>query len=207
MEELLNALAVRAGSMDAQMGQPRWGIVQSFDPTRYMARITLQPENVLTGWLPIVSPTYGPGWGVVSPLEPGQQVLCIPDNGDHDNPCILGGTWNTQATVPKIPSSITGQPNNLQSGEWAFVSPQGSYLRFCADGSVLLSATALYMLAQTIYSLGSGSSTPQRLATETFVLDVYNNHTHGGIQPGGGNTAVPNQQAGSSDLTTNLKAS
>jgi hypothetical protein len=208
MDRLLNALAIQAGSMDVQAGQPRWGVVQSFNPSNYTAKVTLQPEGVVTGWLPIVTPTFGAGWGLVSPLQPGQQVLVVPDTGDHDNGVILGGTWNTQSTVPKIPSSMGGSPNNLQPGEFAFVAPGGnSYLRFCSDGSVLLNATALYMLAQQIYSLGSAGSTPLRLATETFVLDLYNSHTHPGIQPGSSSTGVPNQQASSSDLTANLKAS
>jgi phage baseplate assembly protein gpV len=200
MDRLLNALAVRSGSMDAQAGQPRWGVVQSFNPANYTAKVTLQPEGVLTGWLPIVTPTFGAGWGVVSPLQPGQQVLVVPDTGDHDNGVILGGTWNTSSTVPKIPAAPGGATTNLQSGEWAFVSPAGSFIRFCADGSVLINATA-------IYTLGSGSATPLRLATENFVLDVYNNHTHPGVEAGSASTGVPNQQATSSDLTANLKAS
>jgi hypothetical protein len=200
MDRLLNALAVRSGSMDAQAGQPRWGVVQSFNPANYTAKVTLQPEGVLTGWLPIVTPTFGAGWGVVSPLQPGQQVLVVPDTGDHDNGVILGGTWNTSSTVPKTPNTLGGQPTNLQPGEFAFVSPQGSFLRFCPDGSVLIAATA-------IYTLGAASSTPLRLATENFVLDVYNNHTHPGVEAGSASTGVPNQQATSSDLTANLKAS
>jgi uncharacterized protein involved in type VI secretion and phage assembly len=45
-----------------------------------------------------------------------------------------------------------------------------------------------------------------KLVVDVF-LELFNSHTHGGIYPGGGNTGVPNQQAGSDHLTANTEAS
>ena len=37
---------------------PRFGTVSSVDPGTATARVTLQPEGVLSGWLPLLTP-----WG------------------------------------------------------------------------------------------------------------------------------------------------
>ena len=40
-----------------------------------------------------------------------------------------------------------------------------------------------------------------RLVTEVF-MSLFNEHTHGGIEPGGGSTTAPNQQMTAAHLTT-----
>ncbi len=63
MERFLNALKAQAGALDQFVGQPRFGIVTSVDPSSATARVQLQPEGVLTGWLPVLSAWVGAGWG------------------------------------------------------------------------------------------------------------------------------------------------
>jgi len=45
-----------------------------------------------------------------------------------------------------------------------------------------------------------------KLVVDIF-LELFNNHTHSGVETGGGNTEIPNQQAGAVHLTTNTEAS
>lgn len=134
---LVNALAMRSAAMDAQTGQHRWGTVQSVDPVRYVAKVLLQPESVLTGWLPILSPWVGSGFGAVSPPVQGQQVGVIADNGDHEHGIIIGGTWSQSSAAPQPPSTPGGANAAVKPGEWAAFAQNGNYVRLSADGSVL----------------------------------------------------------------------
>ncbi len=45
-----------------------------------------------------------------------------------------------------------------------------------------------------------------KLVIDTF-LELFKLHTHSGVEPGGGNTGVPNQQPGAEHLTANTEAS
>ena len=67
MDQLLNALKAQSAAQDATAGQPRFGVVSSVDPATGTARVQLQPEGVLTGWLPVLSPWVGAGWGIEPP--------------------------------------------------------------------------------------------------------------------------------------------
>ena len=64
MDNLLNALKGQGANQDQTGGAPRFGIVSSVDPASATARVTLQPEGVLTGWLPLLTPWTGSGWGL-----------------------------------------------------------------------------------------------------------------------------------------------
>lgn len=114
-----------------QMGVPRIGLVQSYDPNTYTARVTIQPEGNLSGWLPIISPWVGPNWGFVCPLVIGQQVLTIPDTGDHENGIIVGAIFNDEDTAPNIPA-----------GELMLKHQSGAFLRFHNNGQIEVNAAA-----------------------------------------------------------------
>ena len=89
MDRFFNALKSQAAALDRSRGQPRFATVASVDPARYAARVTLQPEDVLTGWLPILSPWVGAGWGLVCPPSPGDQVLVLPQEGDGEHGVVV----------------------------------------------------------------------------------------------------------------------
>ena len=63
MDKLTNAIRQQAAAIVAQMGQPRWGVVQSVDPSRPAAKVLIQPEGVLSGWLPIATTAAAGGRG------------------------------------------------------------------------------------------------------------------------------------------------
>src|SRR5579864_7698553 len=102
MDRLINPLKGHAAGMDLGQGQPRFGIVESFDPNTYAARVSLQPEGVLSGWLPVLSAWIGAGWGLASPPSPGDQVLVLPQEGHAEHGVIVGAAFCDQARPPAI---------------------------------------------------------------------------------------------------------
>lgn len=214
MDRFLNALKAHAGAMDQAQGRPRFGIVSSVDPNSYTARVMLQPENVLTGWLPVLSPWSGAGWGMVCPPSPGDQVLVLPQDGDAEHGVIVGRSFSATAQPP------TGPNGPAPSGELWLQHASGSVVRLGNDGTVTINAQGMLSIAGTSKVAvaaseidldaaavrgGNVAGSMQRLATESFVLSLFNTHTHADAQ--GGQTGAPLQQAGSQHLTSNFEAS
>lgn len=50
----------------------RHGVVTSYDPKKYLAKVTFQPEGQESGWLPIETGHIGNGYGMTIGLQPGQ---------------------------------------------------------------------------------------------------------------------------------------
>ena len=51
MDRLMNAMKLQSAAQDATGAQPRFAVVSSIDPKTMTARVLLQPEQVLTGWI------------------------------------------------------------------------------------------------------------------------------------------------------------
>jgi phage baseplate assembly protein V len=125
MEGLFNAIRAQGALQDGRIGQARCGLVQSVDPATYCAKVSLQPEGVLTGWLPVASAWTGSGWGLVAPPVPGQQVLVLAQEGQAEHGVIVGGLFSTAAAPPPAPS-----------GEFWLVHQAGAFLKLHNDGTV-----------------------------------------------------------------------
>ncbi|WP_439398730.1 hypothetical protein ACRQ5Q_15200 [Bradyrhizobium sp. PMVTL-01] len=50
----------------------RHGIVTSYDPKKYMGKVTFQPEGQESDWLPIETGHIGQSYGITMGLQPGQ---------------------------------------------------------------------------------------------------------------------------------------
>ena len=127
MNDLRNVFRRLAGQMDMQIGQMRKGIVQSYNPNNYTARVTIQPEGNLSGWIPIRAVTGGNGWGLVVGLVPGMQVSVEPQEGDPGNLEITGIIFSPQGnvTAPAVPA-----------GEIWMVHQTGSFIKLLTDGTI-----------------------------------------------------------------------
>lgn len=125
MERLMNALKAQAGALDQTRGQPRLALVTSVDPATATARVTLQPEGVLSGWLPIATAWSGAGWGLTCPPTPGDQVLVLPQEGDAEHGIIVARLFSASQPPPQAPS-----------GEFWVVHQSGSSLKLLNDGTV-----------------------------------------------------------------------
>ncbi len=182
MDRFMNALRGQAASMDLAAGKPRFAVVSSVDPTRAVVRVMFQPENLLSGWLPLLSSWVGIGWGFCCPPSPGDQVLVLPHDGDPENGVVIGGIWHDNGAPPQTPS-----------GELWMVHSSGSFLKLKSDGSIAGQATQFTFqgnltVTGNIVASGDvqdGSGTLARLRGH------YDTHIH---SVSGGTTSISNQQ-------------
>ena len=130
MDSFLNVVKRHAAQLDQGWGQPRLAIVTSSDNSTNTARVTVQPEGILSGWLPVASTWVGNGWGLACPLSPGDQVIVVWQEGDAQQGIVLGRIW-----------SLTNPPPQAPAGEFWLVHKSGSYFKLHNDGSIESSAT------------------------------------------------------------------
>jgi phage baseplate assembly protein gpV len=131
MDRFVNALKSEAGRLDQIQAQPRFGLVASVDAINATVRVMMQPESVLSGWLPLLSPWVGAGWGMSCPPAPGDQVLVLAQEGDADQ----------RRHHARHPLPGPGQePDHLApAGELWLVHRSGSFLKLQNDGTVQIS--------------------------------------------------------------------
>lgn len=177
MDAFVNVLKAHAGQMDQRSGQPRFAIVSSVDPTNFTAQVTIQPEGVLSGWLPVLSPWVGAGWGIACPPAPGDQVLVLWQEGDAEHGVIVGRAWSANDASPGAPV-----------GELWLQHKSGSFLKLHNDGSIE-SKAANWTHTGDLHVSGDvfdGHGALSRLRGH------YDQHTHG--LPGGGTTTAASPQ-------------
>lgn len=93
----------------------RHGLVTSYDPDTYLAKVTFQPEQQESGWLPIETGHIGNGFGIAIGLTPGDgkktgdQVIIRYQEGDIESGKIVQRVHSDQDKPPKV-----------QSGEMVF---------------------------------------------------------------------------------------
>jgi phage baseplate assembly protein gpV len=168
MDRFINALKAQAAALDSAQGRPRFGLVVSVDPHRHAAKVALQPEGVLTGWLPVLSPWVGAGWGMAIPPSPGQQVLVLPQDGDGEHGVIVGSAWSDAQPSPEAPV-----------GEVWLVHQSGSFIKLVSDGTVRVNG-----------DLHVNGDIFDRHGSLDRLRGNYDAHVHDGVQSGGATTGA-----------------
>lgn len=169
MDRFINIIKSHAAALDRGHGQPRFGLVASVDPARYAVRVTLQPEGVLSGWLPVLSAWVGAGWGMVALPRTGDQVLVLAQDGEAEHGVVAGVAFSERARPPAAPV-----------GELWLVHAGGQSLRLANDGTVRI--TGDLHVEGSIFASGDitdGAGSLGRLRGH------YDAHTHppGGTPP------------------------
>jgi phage baseplate assembly protein gpV len=177
MHAFWNAVKASAAGLDGLAGVARFGLVSSFDPNAYAARVILQPENVLSGWLPILSAWVGAGWGLAAPLTPGDQVLVVAQEGDAEHGVIVGCVW-----------SAVDQPMAVPAGELWMRHRSGSFMKLLNDGTISLFAGTVNVTGNLVVS-GDISDRGGAHGTVAALRQAYDVHTHADVQ--GGETGLP----------------
>jgi phage baseplate assembly protein gpV len=180
MDQFWNLVKSHAAGLDGLAGVARFGLVSSFDPSAYAARVMIQPENVLSGWLPVLSSWVGAGWGMAAPLNPGAQVLVLAQEGDAEQGVIIGAVWSAVDTPLPAPA-----------GELWLQHQSGSFVKLHNDGSIALQATVVNVSGNLVVS---GDISDQGGAHGTLVAlrSAYDAHTH--ADPQGGSTGLPSER-------------
>ena len=163
MEAFLNILRGHAAQLDQSWAHPRIGIISSVDPVKFTARVTIQPEGVLSGWLPVASPWVGSGWGIVCPPLPGDQVIIVWQEGDGEQGIIVGRLWSANALPPPTPS-----------GELWLMHSTGSFIKLLNNGSIESNAPT-WTHTGNLHVNGDVSDEHGSVAT---LRAHYNEHVH-----------------------------
>ena len=163
MDRFLNALKAQSAAQDSGLGQPRFATVTSVDPSRPAVRVTIQPEGILSGWLPVLSPWVGAGWGLSCPPSPGDQVVILAQEGHAEHGIVISRALSDKAQTPQAPS-----------GELWLVHQSGAFLKLTADGAI--HANGDFHLTGNIFATGNISDGTGSLAR---LRQHYDTHVHG----------------------------
>jgi phage baseplate assembly protein gpV len=184
----------------------RHGIVTSYDPKNYLAKVTLQPEGQETGWLPIETGHVGEGYGIVIGLQPGQGGVNAQGQGGQAGPQqnnqgdqviirFQEGDVESGKIVQRVHSDQDSPPQ-AQSGEMIFWTKfqksggqtpdaasggqggNGQQIHFKNDGSI----TVTDGNGATLVMDGAGNMT---LNCKNFTLNASGSRS---INVGGGDT-------------------
>jgi len=177
-------------AFNGQAGATRRGLVLTYQQQPPMAKVLLQPENIETGWLPVLSPWSANGWGIVIPLAANDQVLLVCEEADGQNYAIWGRYYSDADAAPAtLPVA----------GEFFMQSQGGAQLYFKADGSVVLATTTLKISAP-----GGGNATVNITGTLQVTGEVYRGFGTGDQVSLGSHTHhQPNDSHGDSEQPTN----
>lgn len=176
---LQNLIKAGAAGLDGRAGVARFGLVSNFDPQAYAARVLLQPENVLTGWLPVLSLWVGAGWGLAAPLVAGAQVLVVAQEGDAEQGVVMGAIW-----------SAVDNPMPAPAGELWMCHQSGSYVKLLNDGTIALQAAQVKVTGNLVVS-GDISDQNEAHGTLAALRQAHDQHVHG--VPQGGETGLPSE--------------
>lgn len=179
MERFWNMVKARAGGLDGLAGVARFGLVTSFDPNTYAARVMIQPENVLSGWLPVLSNWVGNGWGFAAPLTPGDQVLVLSQEAESEHGVIIGSVW-----------SAVDKPVPVPSGELWLQHQSGSFIKLENNGTISIQASQVTITGDLIVS-GDVSDQNTVHGTVANLRAAHDGHTHPDAQ--GGHTGTPSE--------------
>ena len=160
------ALKLQHAGLSGAAGRPRHGLVTATDPANHAVRIKLQPEEIVTGWIPDPGLACA-GLRICCPCEVGTQVLAVPVEGDAEHPVIIARLFDATTLPPTSPA--TGKP--VQPGELGI---------FLADGTFLHVSNEKVSVKGTLHVDGAIIATGDVTASGISLLQ----HVHGGVQAG-----------------------
>ncbi len=163
MDKFLNILKGQSAQLDQAWAHPRLATVSSVDTATSTVRVVVQPEGLLSGWLPVTSCWIGNGWGFVCPPQAGDQVVVLWQEGDAEQGVVVGRLWSNGIPPPQAPA-----------GECWFVHGSGSFIKLHNDGSIESSA-ATWLHNGNLTVTGAIADFHGSLGA---LRDHYNMHTH-----------------------------
>ena len=151
----------------------RYGNIEVYDPKKHAARVIIQPEGVLSNWIPVSSEWIGNGYGVLAPLGKGDQVEIHWPEGGINEASITRRLYDQRNPPPQ-------QAQNAQQGEYYIVDKAGSVLAMTQNGTMsiagkveldlsgatikLTATTAVTVSAPTVTISNGGTTQSVKLA-------------------------------------------
>lgn len=198
MQKLRDAMKIQAVSILGNIAMARIGLVSGTRPDLAAVKVKLQPENVETGWLPVLTPFAGNGWGLVARLSHNDQVLVLFQEGIRDAGIVIGALFSS---VDRPPDEQA--PPATADGQFCLQHQSGSVLKFTNDGKVTLSSGSDLdiIVGGALNVTGNVSVTGDVTVSGTITgqTDVKAggepvsvvNHKHTLVQPGTGESGPP----------------
>lgn len=194
MHGLTDRMKEEVMSLIAQSGVNRRGIIIAYQPQPPMVKAQIMPapesgDPIETGWIPLISPWLGPGWGVLAPPPIGAQTLLVCEEADGAN-YVAHGLYYSDADQA---------PEGVQTGEFLIQHETGSLVKFNSDGSITICCTNLNVSAPggesgtiningNVILNGEINSTGE-ITARNIPLSMHN---HGNVKNGDGVTGLPN---------------
>jgi len=181
MDELLNAVKRHVAGMIGQIGTTRLGLVTSVNPQNHTAKVLIQPEGVMSGWLPVSAAMVGSGWGIVSLPSPGEQVIITPQEGDSEHGIITGRIFSDQQQPPKTytDQKQQGTTSYTQPGEIALVHKSGKFIRLIGDRILVNGDLYVNGVVHATGSITSDADVFDKYGTLEALRQAYDLHQHG----------------------------
>ncbi|RKR46322.1 phage baseplate assembly protein V [Paraburkholderia sp. BL17N1] len=215
---LANAVRQQASIAGNHLSWPTLATISSYDASSHAVKVTIEPVDPGTqptesNWMPLGAIGIGNGWGFAVGPQIGDQVLVVFEHGDFSSGVIVARIFSVAQQAPAVPS-----------GEVWAVHKTGGYLKLTNDGKVGLNGQVeADITAPTIniqatgnvnvqaggtasitapsIQLGAAAQSLLSFVTSAF-MSLFNGHTHNET---GSVTLAPNQQMGSSHLTSTVK--
>lgn len=144
-----------------QLAAPKAAIVDDYDPDTYSARVRLQPSNTLTGFMSILSPWSGNGYGIACAPKPGGQVMVVHLDGDDQTGVVVGGFYSDADRPPQ--TNGKGPP----AGDVWMVGPSGSHVRLTEAGKMALNGAGVMQGSIQASGVLSSEGAPTGVMTTT----------------------------------------
>lgn len=131
MNRFMNEIRKQAQMATAGIAQVKTGLVLDYNPDNYSVKVEIQPEGIKTGWLPLLSPWVGNGWGMFCPPSVGDMVEVQFEQGGAEAAFACMRFYND-----------ADRPLPAPSGEFWLVHKSGGFLKLTNDGKVLINGQA-----------------------------------------------------------------
>lgn len=199
IDKIVNLMHQKALETLSTFSQTRIGTISTYNPNNYTAQVLIQPDGILTSYLPILTDWVGNGWGAYFAPTVGDLVMC------H----FMEGDFTSGFIAKSINNLIDQPPANIPSGECWLVHKTGTFLKFHNDGTIEIKTldannnptniniNGNIVLTGNLTASGDilDNSSGSHINTNTIraMRTIYDGHTHGGVSAGGSNTLDPNQ--------------
>jgi phage baseplate assembly protein gpV len=191
MDLFLNHMRMQAQAVTQNLAQTRLATISAYDPNNYAVKVLYQPDQSESGWLPILSPWVGNGWGMFSPPTIGQMAKVSFQEGSFEAGMVsLLGFNDVDRPLPAPP------------GEFWLVHSTGSVIKMNNDGTITIQASTLNLTGNLVMT-GDLTVTGSVMVTENITDNtgsnangmsqmraIYNAHTH---PTPDGTSSAPNQ--------------